>query len=116
MKNILSQSQFCNLLELFKNTNSGGRCWDCGCPDNLQIIKGVHFYGSSAHFQKCKQIRLLKKEIKDNETDAKKSSSFSIKDFDRNFRVIKGRIQFKDIVIDEVYECRWDCYIKSGRA
>ena len=95
MKTILSQIQFQNLLGLFESSNSGGRCMYCGCPDNFRIVKGIHLYKSSPHFQKCPEIKRLK-------------------DFNGTFRMVKGQMQFKDIVIDEVYECRWDCCTKSG--
>ena len=99
-KTILSSLQFHNILGLFERSNKGGRCLSCGCPDFISIVKGEHNkYKWETHFVKCPEIKSLRSDEEN-----------------KNFRVVKGRIQFKDIVIDEVYECRWDCYTKSGRA
>lgn len=105
MKKILSSMQFQNLLELFESSNSGGRCMYCGCPESFSIVnsKRKHLYSWDSHFAKCPKIKSLRENCND-ETEGK------------NFRIVKGRAQFKDIVIDEVYECRWDCCTVSGRA
>jgi len=87
----ISSLQFKRILELTEY-DINRCCWRCGCPKYHSIVKGEHKYYWDVHFAKCEEI----KSLRDDNTN-------------RNFRVVKGRMQFKDIVIDEVYECRWDC-------
>jgi len=77
-------------------------CGDCGCP----LFKGY----DTPHYKGC--VRLTSARVV--KTDAKKYLLRDLETYKNNIKHYKKKIEeirdcIKDVCLDEIYECRWDC-------
>lgn len=94
------------------------RCILCGCP---QINKFDGYYpGDPTHYQDCpiletdryKWANKKNYNIKDRLKDKIEIKIKEVKDIKAQIRELEDI--FKNTVMDEVYECRWDCHTVPG--
>lgn len=80
------------------------KCAKCGCPEfDIDII--THQY----HYKRCPEVRSAYQKRKVSMADLIAGTKDWIGLLKRQVRHVE-----KIIGIDEVYECRWDCYFVPG--
>ena len=92
------------------------KCEECGCPQlsDLHHSFGVHYKNCSCA-NKNKRGRRRKVSLRNWRDQLAKTLKIYRSNVDyAKEQLLEARDCIKNTCLDEVYECRWDCYIVLG--